>query len=246
MTITVASWNIAGGRPMRSEGVFDYDAEDVDYFSEQLRLIDPDVVCLQETHVNEERSVAKEIAVKLGGYAVQEVTMSPSHVDENYSLGNAILSKIKPKNIQNVLFPYPTFPLFLPGGKPAIRHEKGFQLGTFDFGIVGNLQMMPLKFLGTPYNSEKGKEFARGMEETLFAAVSRPLLLCGDFNYIDPALLYTQLLSGMKSALPNIATRPDGKRTDYIFYSVEFVLKDSGVVQTNSDHFLCWATFEIE
>ena len=58
MEFTIATWNIAGGRPIRTDGLFDYADEDINYFADELRKINPDVICLQETHMNDERSVA--------------------------------------------------------------------------------------------------------------------------------------------------------------------------------------------
>ncbi len=246
MSLTIATWNIAGARPIRSSDVFDYEGEDVGYFVEKLKTINPDIVCLQETHMNATRSVAKEIAEKLGGYSYYETAMSPSHVDEEYELGNAILAKENALSNKSFIFPYPSFELYLPGNKPAARHDKRFQLNYFNFGLVVNLQMLPLKFLGTPYDSVSGKEFASNMEDVLIDHLEKPLLFCGDFNTENAPTLYERLLKrmGMKNALPNIPTRPNGKRSDYIFYSDNFRLVDSSIIETNTDHYLCWARFE--
>lgn len=244
MQITIATWNIAGGRPMRSEGRFDYDAEDVEYFTQQLRLINPDVVCLQETHINSERSVAKEIAQSLG-LRIHETAMSPSHIDSRYSLGNAVLHKVPETKEQDYIFPYPSFPLVLPNGKPAAHHDKGFQINDFDLLSVVNLQMMPLKFLGTPYDSHNGVVFAKEMEDILQKHVVGSAVVCGDFNFANPEQLYSQLLLNRRDVLPNAPTRPEGTKTDFIFVPEGITSKDSSVIQTNTDHYLCWATLEI-
>ena len=215
---------------------------------EQLKLINPDIVCLQETHINSERSIATEIGKKIGGYFLEEFDVSPSHIDKKFHLGNAILSKQKPTKEGHFLFPYPTFPLYLPGNKLAEHHDKGFQVVQFSFTRVINLQMMPLRFLGTPYGSPQGEKFAHKMEDLLKLHAERPILVCGDFNTDDTESLYRPFLesAGMKSALlPDMPTRPNKKRSDYIFYSDNFILRDSGVIQTNTDHYLCWARLEI-
>ncbi len=244
MQITIATWNIAGGRPIRSDWLFDYADEDVNYFAEKLRSLDADIVCLQETHLNKEQSVASEIANMLG-YAIHETEMSPSHVDAHYSLGNAVLYRKEPKNISDFVFPYPTFPLVPSNGKPEVHTNKGFQVLEFEFGAVVNLQMQPLKFLGTAYDSENGLQFAKEMEKLLLSKVSMPALFCGDFNFREPKMLYLELLSGSRDVLPSLPTRPGGKKSDCIFAPSKFFVKDSGVIETRSDHFLCWATLEI-
>ncbi len=244
MQITIATWNIAGGRPIRSEGRFDYDAEDVEYFTKQLRLVNPDVVCLQETHINSERSVAKEIAQSLG-LRIHETAMSPSHIDSRYSLGNALLHKVSETKEQDYIFPYPSFSLVLPDGKPAAHHDKGFQIDDISTLSVVNLQMMPLKFLGTPYDSHNGEVFAKEMEDILLKYVRDSAVICGDFNFANPKQLYSRLLSNRNDVLPDVPTRPEGKKTDFIFVPEGIVCIDSGVIKTNTDHFLCWVTLEI-
>lgn len=245
MEFTIATWNIAGGRPIKSEGFFNYSTEDIGYFANELIKLDPSIVCLQETHVNTERSVASEISQLLGNFNIGEVQLSASHVDGQYRLGNAILSAQKAKEINGYVYPYPPFPLFLPDGTPDRHHDKGFQVVTFDFATIINTQMMPLKFLGTPYDTPNGKAFAHEMEQQLISYAKVPFILCGDMNFNDAPSLYPYLLKNMKSALPDAPTRPGGKKSDYIFASAEFTVLDSGIIHTNTDHYLCWAKFSI-
>src|SRR4051812_18003766 len=91
--IKIASWNIAGAHTYTSTEHLNYDAEDITYFAEQLKLVNPDLIFFQETHLNADRSIAKDIAQLLGYEHVYEVDVSPSHVDSNFRLGNAIISK---------------------------------------------------------------------------------------------------------------------------------------------------------
>lgn len=215
------------------------------YFTSELKKISPDIACLQETHINNERSVAGEIAAALGGYHTQEVSMSPSHIDRQYALGNAVISKEMPRDAKSQTYVYPTFPLVLPDGKPAVHHDKGFQVINFSFGMVINTQMMPLGFLGTPYRTPLGRSFARDMEKQLLAHVRHPFILCGDLNVSEVTEFYPELLKLMKNVLPDMPTRPRGGKPDYIFLSKEYQVIDAGVIETNTDHYLCWAKISI-
>ena len=245
MEFTIATWNIAGGRPMNSGALFDYDTEDLPYFVTELRNIDPDIICFQETHVNDERSVGQEIADFLGQYHVSEMRTSSSHVDPSYQLGNAVLSKLTPTGYTAAIYSYPDFPLFLPDGTPDRHHDKGFQVVQFPFGTIMNTHTMPLKFLGTPYDTPNGKAFAQEMQQQLLRHAKAPLVFCGDLNFNNAELLYSELLKDMHSVLPDAPTRPGGKKSDYIFASTEFIVLDSDIVQTNTDHYLCWAKLSI-
>lgn len=252
MEITVATWNIGGAKPLRDINILtykgeDYLEEDSRYFASQLEKLNPDIICLQETHIGVGKSIAKEIGEMIGGYHVSEVAVSESHIDKRYRLGNAILSKIKVVGENFRLFPYPNFPLARRDGEVTVRHDKGCQVLNLELGNVANLHMQPLAFLGTRYDSPNGLSYAAEVEDVLERNLISPLLLCGDFNYIKAGDLYSKLLSKLSlvSVLPDEPTRPDNKKTDYIFVSPEFTLIESGIIQTNSDHYLCWAKLRI-
>ena len=117
--LKIASWNIAGAHAIKSLNQFDYQREDINYFAEQLRAIDADIICLQETHLNMDRSVAKEMAALLGYSYVYDIDVSPSHIDENYRLGNAIISRLPLKHKKDVFYPFPEFELRFPNGSLA-------------------------------------------------------------------------------------------------------------------------------
>ncbi|MGE5541093.1 MAG: endonuclease/exonuclease/phosphatase family protein [Bacillota bacterium] len=251
MKLKVATWNIGGAKPIRSIESFafrdeDYLAEDTDYFASKIRGLDPDIICLQETHVNTERSVAQEIAQAAGGYACIEVGLSESHIDPAYELGNAVLVKQKPATEEFYTLPYPDFPLSLPDGGIPHEHKKGIQVLEYSFGNIANTHLQPLRFLGTPYESENGQRYAHEVEREFETHFSAPLILCGDFNYAHAADLYKDFVTKLQltNVLPHEPTRPDGKITDYIFSSPEFSLIDAGIERVMADHFLCWAEFE--
>lgn len=253
MEITVATWNIAGGKPIRDMKSFSYKDEDyldenAEYFGNKLRNLNPDIICLQETHLGSNKSLAKEIGEIVGDYHCVEYGTSRSHIDDRYQMGNAILSKKIPLSDEFHLFPYPDFPLSLPNGKTLTVHNKGFQVLKYDFGNVVNLHMQPLRFLGTPYDSPNGQAYAKEIEGELEKYVSQPLIMMGDFNYGKCEDLYSNLVGNLslRNALPDTSTRPDQKATDYIFNSPEFEVVDQGIEQTNTDHYLCWAKLKIE
>jgi endonuclease/exonuclease/phosphatase family metal-dependent hydrolase len=244
MEITIATWNIAGGHTIHDENEqFAYNPEDIAYFINELKDLAPDIICLQETHLNNERSIAHEIAGELGGLFCFEQDNSPSHIDPEYRLGNAVLSKYSFKKKGNFTLPNPNFPLKLPNEQE--RHNKGFQVVEFDFGSLVNIQMLPLSFLGTPYDSDDGKTFAKEMEDYMNLECASAHIICGDFNYKAASDLYSNLLSGMIDTLPKAPTRPGEKKTDYIFCRNEIKVLDAGIINTKTDHYLCWTKIGI-
>jgi len=253
MELTFATWNIGGGKPSKDKNSYnqkeeDFLEEDPAYFASQLKEINPDIICLQETHIGPDKSLAREIGELIGEYHLVEEATSPSHIDSRYRLGIATLSKIKWEKEEFNYFPYPDFPLARRDGRPTVRHDKGVYVTKFAFGMVANLHMQPLAFLGVPYDTPEGQGYAKQLEEELEKHISNPVVICGDFNYGKSEELYSNLISklSLKEVLPKVSTRPDkNRKSDYIFVSPEFSLIDSGVVETNSDHYLCWAKLKV-
>jgi len=255
VNIKIASWNIAGGHSISSLQQFDYSPEDLDYFIEQLRSINADIVCLQESHTSEDgsNSNAHAIAAALGYPHLLNSPSSPSHIEEGYKLSTAILSKVPFLEKRAVLYPYPSAPLFWRDGRAAVgRHEKNLQVVRTENFSIANNQMLPIHLFSLSYDDKgEGGKLAHRINETMAASVASPVLWCGDFNFENPLSIYPHLNTlHLTEALPDKDTRPSvggaKRRTDHIFYSPEFRLIASDVMTVNADHYLCWAEFELK
>jgi endonuclease/exonuclease/phosphatase family metal-dependent hydrolase len=249
--LTIVSWNIAGGRTMRSLDHFDYEEENLSYFADVLRAADPDIILLQEVHFNDERSVAKEIAALVGYKYVYEQPMSPSHIDDVYRLGMAVLSKRPLEPLETLEYPYPHFPLFFSDGRPAAVHHKGAQLLMADNVMIANTQMLPLAVFGAHYEAGEGAVLAEKIQSALLDRLKRPVILGGDFNFNAPRVIYPHLYERLQlhEALPDTLTRPNKegvKQTpDHILYSEGIALVSSRVQEVQADHYLCIAEFAL-
>ena len=254
MNIRIASWNIAGGHKVASLEHFDYLPKDIPYFAEQLINLAPDVVCLQESHtkINGTDSNASDLAKFLGMEIVVNSPNSPSHIDSEYLLGNAIVSKLKPKTVIEKYYPDPKEQLYWSNGKPADIHKKNLEYVAFEEFNVANNQMLPIKLFGFTYDdNDKGSDFAKEINRVMSETVKTPVIWCGDFNFFEPLKIYSFMNElNLKEALPDVTTRPsqDGqkKKSDHIYYSPEFELLKSGVIMTETDHYLCFAEFEFQ
>jgi len=249
--LTIASWNIAGGRAMRSLDHFDYEEENLGYFAGILKAADPDVILLQEVHFSESRSVARDLADMLGYVNVYEQPMSPSHIDNAFQLGMAVLSKEPLEPLGTIQYAYPHFPLFFSDGRPAIVHHKGAQVFMADGVMIANTQMLPLPVFGAHYDEGEGNVLAGRIESALLQGLKPPVIFGGDFNFDMPSAIYPNLYAQLKlhEALPDELTRPNkenAKKTpDHILYSEGLALLDSYIQPVRADHYLCVAKFEI-
>lgn len=163
-TLKIASWNIAGGRTVRSLEHLDYETENLEYFADILRDVSPDILCLQEVHTNDDRSTARDLAGLLGYSHVYEDRLSPSHIDSNYEMGLAILSRQPLETPVNRLFPNPGYELVMPNGTTEACHEKGMQLTKYEGVTIANVQMLPVAVFGKSYETGDGVELAKEID----------------------------------------------------------------------------------
>lgn len=255
--IRVVSWNIAGGRKIRSSKRFDYGDEDIKYFASNLKNINPDFICLQEVHFNNNQSTSSEICKILHDYKFIDFELSPSHIDPKSRLGMSVLSKSGPDNHKNLTYPYPEFDLHFPNGRLADRHDKGLQVIDFSRMFIANTQLLPLGIFGHYYDTDEGLVLAGQISDIFINNLSSPLIFCGDFGSDYNGKFYEIFKNvikkfGLKDALMGMNTRnldsinASKVKADYIFYSSHFKLLDSGIIETETDHFLCYADFEIK
>jgi endonuclease/exonuclease/phosphatase family metal-dependent hydrolase len=247
----IATWNIAGGHTVKSASHFDYNEEDVAYFARHLAETESDIICLQETHLNTDRSIAREIADKLGGYRCFETSVSKSHIDDDYQLGMAILSKIGLSNPENILFPKPDFDLYFKDGRPAEKHDKALQKATANGVNIANMQLLPIMVFGYTYLEGEGKKLAYIIDRLMTENLNPPVILCGDFGMsVKYAETFPELFEKLKlqNSLPDVPTYhiphelAKINAPDRIYYSTDTLeVIDSGVIVTETDHYLCWS-----
>ncbi|MBC7707796.1 endonuclease/exonuclease/phosphatase family protein [Polaromonas sp.] len=248
-TLKIASWNIAGGHTIRSNKQFDYDEqENIEYFIGQLLALDADVICLQESHWHPEKSLSYRIAAALDFPFVFETINSPSGIDPAFKESTAVLSKAPLENTQEFCLPYPKFDLFLPDGSPAARWDKYLQVCEIQGVRIGNIHTQPLGYFGYNYQVEAGVGYAKEIEILLTQQLKEPFILVGDFNTQKANRAFERWFqaNSLDDALPEqLPTRPNGNHIDYILHTPAFIKHDSGIISTNTDHYLCWAEFTV-
>ncbi len=240
----IITWNIGGAHTVNSAEQFDYDKEDLSYFVDAIRPLNPDVICIQESHTNDDDVLANRLAESLGLPYVFDAPRSPSHIDENYQLSNAIISRYPIENKKSILLPDPPFELYFRDGKKARLFHTYVQTADIQGITVANTHLQPLHIFGYSYSEGEGKKFAEETEKILCDNLNSPLIFAGDFN--APNLLndFPRLIEsfGLTAALEEQATDIQGHRMDYILYSEGLMMEDSAIIKTErADHYLGWA-----
>lgn len=247
MRLRIATWNIAAARKLLSANKFDYSKEEeIDYFADQLNLLKLDVVCLQESHANTTDSLSVRLSELIGMPHVSETRGCPSHIDPAYRLTTAIMAKEPFTKEKAYLLPHPPADLKYEG-RIVPPYDRYAQTVSFARCTIANIHTEPLAGFGLNYESGEGNALAQEIDGILSDNLARPLLFAADFNMMDLSRTLPTLIGtfDLHEALPDEPTKPSGKRPDHILYSPEWRILDSGVVRTQSDHYLCWGEFEL-
>jgi len=248
MNIRIATWNIAGAHRLISDKRMDYGPQDIDYFAEQIRKLDLDIVCLQESQTKRGDSLTEKLAAATTMPHWAETEGCPSHVDRDYKLTTAILSKIPFRQTDAVLLPHPSFELrFTHNNTVVMPYDRYLVTAAFDDFTVATLHTEPLGAFGLDYAQGEGNTLAKLIDKVLVDELAEPLLLAGDFNTNDLPSSFPNATSNyrLREVFAKTPTRPDGERTDHVAYSPQWLPQDSGIIHSQTDHYLCWAEFKL-
>ncbi len=243
--LRIATWNIAGGHTVRSAESLDYDPQEhVEYFASQLRNLAPDVVCLQESKTNRHDTLAARLGRAAGFAHVFDTPSCPSHIDPNYQLSNAILSRQPFESQQAIVLPLETFSLSYKG-EPAEPYQRMAQIVTLGGLAVVNLHLEPLGRFHHNYERGEGLAYAHQLDRALLKVLRRPLVIAADWNTDRLEKAHAPLLAAhrLREADLGLATTPAASHPDHIVYSPELTCIAAGTVKTQTDHYLCWADF---
>ena len=247
----IVTWNIAAAHTVKSKKRFDYADEDLAYFTRQLSILKPDVVCLQESHVNSQRSLAYEIAEVLGGYKVFDSPLSQSHIDPSYQVALSILTKETVSSSGFREFPLPDFDLFFADGRQAVKDTKGIQFVDYQGIRIANTHALPLIVFNYDYRKGEGRKLAAKIEFIMSEVLQSNSCLCGDLGMSNrQSDVYSSLFEKYKlqNALPDKPTHYRQSEVggvnapDVILYTTSTLRAPvADVIKTDTDHYLCWA-----
>lgn len=240
----VLSWNIAAGRKSRSTDRFDYEEENLDYFTDLIGQQKPNIICLQETHAQGDDTQGKKISSRLNMDYTLIHAFDTSHIDSSQQIANVIISDKPFTEKSNLELPYNWFGVYVnDNGIEEPAQKKSFQKVKISNFWIANIHTSPLHFFGESYEKGNGKRLAEQIDDFLNQNLEAPLIFCGDFNHDNPEKIFPKTFEALDlhEALPSKPTKPQGTRPDHIYYSKGLKCVKSDVVETESDHFMCWA-----
>lgn len=236
----IATWNIGGGF-ISSQKNHVYDIEDIAYFIDELKKIDPDVVCLQEVHISEGHNQAEMIAHGLGFEYFETQKLADSHLVEGEDLSLAILSRfpILKRQFHQLTNPKLTFTW---RGREVLSHDKGFlecliQSPESNVSVLC-AHMIPFRKFGKDFCSSEF-DVIRNEVELIMCSGEVPKILGADMNYADVGAALPKVFErGFKMVLPDTPTTPKGRKYDKIIVSEQWSSKESQIVPGRADHYL--------
>ena len=244
----IATWNIGGGF-ISSDKKQEYDLENIQYFIDELKSIQPDIVCFQEAHVSNNNNQPEKIAEALNFDFVRTEFIADSHLKDGEKLSISIISKYPITSSKFNMLTNPNLE-FIWKDKKAFSHDKGFLESTIDYNgsdiKVFSGHMVPYTKFKRNFLEEDFKEI-RNEIENIILKDNNPKIVCADMNFNENIheLLPNIFSKNFTSLIEGKATTPKEKRYDKIIASEEWLSTNSKIIPGKADHYLCIADIEL-
>lgn len=247
----VLSWNIAGGHTSDTGESVKYEKEDLQYFEQQIKLVNPDIAALQESHTHNEdikQIQANIIAKDLGYRYVENHPYGKSHIKEENQLSVGTLSKYPIISSYFHQLPNPNLTIERPNGDTWITFDVGFLVTTITYheqkAVIMNCHLAPLHYFKRSYDEPEFQNIRDDITELLLPFSEIPTIVMGDFNYADLRKILPKIFEQQKyqEAFENVDTTPGKKQQDHILFTKHWKLEKYEILQANSDHHMCVST----
>lgn len=246
----IATWNIGGGF-ISSEQKHEFDTEDIGYFIDELKKIQPDIICFQEIHVSENNNQPKMIAKSLGFKFCEVESIANSHLKDGEKLSIAIISKYPIISSKFNLLLNPNLHSVW-SGKEVISHDKGFlevkiNYQGADVRILSG-HMVPFHKFDQNFLADEFKEIRNQIDKTISHENKNiPTVIGADMNFEDIHKLIPNIFrQGFNSILDDKVTTPKGRKIDKIIISKNWIFANPKIIQGRADHYLCFADIDLK
>lgn len=244
------SWNIAAGHIFKkniSNALHheNYDVEDLNYFVNEIKKADAEVVFLQETHSDSEKSQGKIFAEKLSYQFYREHSYGKSHIEKGQQLTLVTLSRYP---IQSSFFhglPNPNLTIQRPNGEEWVTLDMGFlvtEISMHNTSVnFANCHLIPLHYFKRHFAEPDFQNMRDDLSEFLTTLAQKPAIAGGDYNYADleqiiPSVFTDNLFT---EAFVKTETAPGKGQQDHIIFTPQWNLDTVLLEKVHADHYKC-------
>ena len=256
MQITTVQWNIGGGKILKLGSdptlMSSYTDDGINYIVDHLKTIQPDIITLQEIHINDEFNQVEHIANQLNmSYWISD-TLSTSHLEEGQKLGQAIISKYPITDKVFQLYINPEKQTVSEDGKTTwYSHDKGLTRCYIELSEIRLLttttHLTPFRLFSIDTESEEGRRILNDVESKL-TDDSEYQLVQGDFNlnFTHLASVFPNLINDMLKEVPQKeGTTPKDSRYDHVLYRGVRLIESNVDTEALTDHYPLITKFEL-
>lgn len=212
--IKIATWNV--GQDLENKEINQNSYEDIKVQIERNNI---DIIAFQEaiTESNNLQSLANYISENTELKYCEEISLSPSDINESDKMGVAICSKFRINNNEKYILENPNLIYEKTDTVTYWSHDKGFNISKIEElnAIVIEGHCLPFHIFGESPLKYKG--IYEKLEDKILNIIktNKNVILLGDFNYTNIFELFPKLKDKMKCIYENEKTRKD-KQIDYI------------------------------
>jgi len=244
------SWNIAAGHIFKkniSNALHheNYDIEDLNYFIDEIKKTDADVVFLQETHSEGEKSQGKIIAEKLSYQFYREHAYGKSHIEKGKQLTLVTLSRYPILSAFFHALPNPNLTIQRPNGEQWVTLNMGFLVTEVTIHNIkvnfANCHLIPLHYFKRHFAEPDFQYMRDDLTEFLNNLAQKPAIAGGDYNYADLKQIIPSAFSHnlYNEAFTKTETAPGKGQQDHIIFTSQWNLDNVLLEKVKADHYKC-------
>lgn len=252
--LKVLTWNIGGGKILDKNSdpskLASYSLDGFENIAQLLLSEKPDIVTLQESHKNGSKDQVKELADRLGYEFYIHDSTSPSHIDTDFELGHAVISRYPLSDHVFQLFENPHLEVVWEDGSVAKSFDKGYssvtaKINDSELLRITTTHLVPFRRFEIELESEQAQQIISNVDKTIVRE-SKPWIVLGDFN-IDSSLVadyFPTAFHKMDEVNIESPTTPKGRKYDHILFDGLSLVEYRIANEVLTDHYPVIATFE--
>lgn len=241
--IIIATWNVGQDSKHKEITIDSYE-----YIKNVIEENNIDIIAFQEaiTESDTLEPLAQYISKNTNLKYYEQISLSPSDVNENDNMGVAICSKFKITNNEKYILENPNLVYKKYDTITYWSHDKGFNISKIDELdlIVVEGHCLPFHiFKESPLNY---KDIYLDLQNKILEQLNlnSNVIVLGDFNYENIYELLPELKEKMNSVYSNEKTRKD-KQFDWILTTQNIEHINYKILEARFDHKLCMAELTV-